>query len=1162
MTLISGMTEAGLELLAKSQTGKKIFFTRMKIGNGTITDEINFAELTDLINVIEAIEIKASEIIEQEDKTVALKVSSVAIQKDYDYYFREIGLFAIDPDTEEEILYAYINKGEEATYIPKSSSDISIQELATMIVAIGNENNIIVNCDSELKIIEQIEGNGGYSLFDTVIKDHLLTYEESEGFALQGTYVYKEGIAGVRWGYPDFIAQCIKEKHEAETQRMTLGNSTIISYVHSNGHIYYDISDKETVDTFFNTFGAAWFYGIDEENERVFLPRNIYFFKSDVSNPGKYNAPQLPSLAHTHILTMNSSGSHNHSVTIGSNGAHTHTRGTMNITGQLSGLSYDQNDSKNGMSGAFSWLSTTKKGAASGEKDRYAYFNAANSWTGSTSSNGSHNHTATVGTSGSHTHDVSLSSTNPAGSFSGTTVSPPSVNGLLYIVVGNVRQKSAVVINAELQNAVAMIQARQDLSLSEIDNSKTNAIGDIVTAKNNAIANVENAGSEQIAIINSDLNTASDYAQEAQRQAEIAEQFANISIAGQIQTDFKQNDVNAIDYIKNKPNCDWENIVYKETEQVLKNKNIDAAQNIVNNLTLSNFLSAAILTEINRNNVSNETLATSSAIFDIINSLPFSNKGITKNLSNINSVSDDTFATSLTVYNAIQDLINANSLNISGENGIDIDTVLNTDVHTTSSNPNLEVNSTYTGTESKTGTKTYNFTYKEYDNNGVSTYGWLDDNSNIVNLADYNLNIVGSPIIDDVITLEYITTSSNVISTVLSDVAYSGSFNDLTQKPVWGYGLTSSNSLVTTTSIESTNENLAITSTFTGAKSSAGTLTYYFNYTSDGWEDENENIVNLSDYNLSVIGNPEENDIITLTYRTVNQISVSTNLPSANNGILTIQRNGVNIATFGADSNSNKTANILIPTKLSEFTDNLGSNPVHTHSQYLTQHQDISGKANSSDLARVATTGNYNDLSNKPTIPTVPTTLSSFTDNLGSNPVHTHSQYLTQHQDISGKANNSEVVHLTGSETITGAKTFSGSVSLGSSATATTQSVTDNDTSVSTTAFARALSTHQPITTLSSGSITLTSSVSLYKRTPTAATTFTFSLSGTSASSSVAYTFELCIVMSTVYSLTFPSSVVWQDGESPDMSSTGTYLLAFRTLDGGSTWLGNLQGKW
>lgn len=57
-------------------------------------------------------------------------------------------------------------------------------------------------------------------------------------------------------------------------------------------------------------------------------------------------------------------------------------------------------------------------------------------------------------------------------------------------------------------------------------------------------------------------------------------------------------------------------------------------------------------------------------------------------------------------------------------------------------------------------------------------------------------------------------------------------------------------------------------------------------------------------------------------------------------------------------------------------------------------------KANSSALATVATSGDYDDLSNKPTIPTVPTNISSFTNDAG---------YLTSHQDISGKANVSDV---------------------------------------------------------------------------------------------------------------------------------------------------------
>lgn len=60
----------------------------------------------------------------------------------------------------------------------------------------------------------------------------------------------------------------------------------------------------------------------------------------------------------------------------------------------------------------------------------------------------------------------------------------------------------------------------------------------------------------------------------------------------------------------------------------------------------------------------------------------------------------------------------------------------------------------------------------------------------------------------------------------------------------------------------------------------------------------------------------------------------------------------------------------------------------HTHSQYLTEHQDISGKADKSSLATVATSGSYNDLSNKPTIPAAVTesTVSGwgFTKNTGT----------------------------------------------------------------------------------------------------------------------------------------------------------------------------------
>ena len=53
--------------------------------------------------------------------------------------------------------------------------------------------------------------------------------------------------------------------------------------------------------------------------------------------------------------------------------------------------------------------------------------------------------------------------------------------------------------------------------------------------------------------------------------------------------------------------------------------------------------------------------------------------------------------------------------------------------------------------------------------------------------------------------------------------------------------------------------------------------------------------------------------------------------------------------------------------------------------------------------------GSYNDLSDKPTIPTVPTQVSAFNNDAG---------YLTQHQDISGKANSSDLTAHTGNSTV------------------------------------------------------------------------------------------------------------------------------------------------
>ena len=126
-----------------------------------------------------------------------------------------------------------------------------------------------------------------------------------------------------------------------------------------------------------------------------------------------------------------------------------------------------------------------------------------------------------------------------------------------------------------------------------------------------------------------------------------------------------------------------------------------------------------------------------------------------------------------------------------------------------------------------------------------------------------------------------------------------------------------------------------------------------------------------------------------------NDLSNKPTIPTVNNATLTIQKNGTTVKTFSANASSNVTANITVPTKTSDLTNDSGflttHNPIDSSLsststnavQNKVVNDALTGKSNTghshtvsdiSDfptLSTVATSGSYNDLSNKPTIPTV-----------------------------------------------------------------------------------------------------------------------------------------------------------------------------------------------
>lgn len=119
----------------------------------------------------------------------------------------------------------------------------------------------------------------------------------------------------------------------------------------------------------------------------------------------------------------------------------------------------------------------------------------------------------------------------------------------------------------------------------------------------------------------------------------------------------------------------------------------------------------------------------------------------------------------------------------------------------------------------------------------------------------------------------------------------------------------------------------------------------------------------------------------------VAQILNKPTIPTVNNATLTIQKNGTNVQTFTANSSTNKTANITVPTKTSDLNNDSGfiTNAVN----------DLANYTLTSSLGAVALSNSYTDLNNQPTIPTVNnatltiqkngTSIGTFTANASSN---------------------------------------------------------------------------------------------------------------------------------------------------------------------------------
>lgn len=169
------ITDSGLDLQYKAQIGKTLEFSKFVLGDGYYTGSIR--ELNQLVNPI------------REEPITRLTVTGTGTTKKlvigFDletkniatgFYLREIGIYAKDPDTNEDVLMFYTNSGETADYIASNASDNVAAKLINGELYISDIEEITAIIDSSLVYATQAD----IEQLNTAIEDLRITVENIE----------------------------------------------------------------------------------------------------------------------------------------------------------------------------------------------------------------------------------------------------------------------------------------------------------------------------------------------------------------------------------------------------------------------------------------------------------------------------------------------------------------------------------------------------------------------------------------------------------------------------------------------------------------------------------------------------------------------------------------------------------------------------------------------------------------------------------------------------------------------------------------------------------------------------------------------------------------------------------------------------------------------
>ena len=199
------LTTQGRNLLAKCLKGQPLIFTRAFCGDGNLGSS-NPANLKDLISPKKELPIQSINTLQGVGTCeIVLEMSNQGVSQGF--FLREYGVFALDQESQQEVLYAYKNSGDESGYL-EGYNGIDFIEYTFSIVTVmdqaPNISAILTNSNQYVTITR----------LDTRINDLFRDYTAPTGF----------------WAFSGQDNQILRPSTLAQTRKALWGDVDVLSF--------------------------------------------------------------------------------------------------------------------------------------------------------------------------------------------------------------------------------------------------------------------------------------------------------------------------------------------------------------------------------------------------------------------------------------------------------------------------------------------------------------------------------------------------------------------------------------------------------------------------------------------------------------------------------------------------------------------------------------------------------------------------------------------------------------------------------------------------------------------------------------------------------------------------------------------------------------------